>query len=102
MATILWTSYQEDHITRRHGVAVEHFDQAWHNPGRDDFAEAVDDEYGPYFESLGYTDDGQLLEMVWRWQAQRPELGELWPITAYFVDEDDTDADPATRQGPED
>ena len=88
MAVILWEHWQKDHITRRHGVSREQFDQAWHDPDRQELEQRHDALYGPYFASLGYTEDGRLLEMIWRWQHQLNELGEVWPITAYFIDED--------------
>ena len=88
MAVILWGAYQEEHITMRHGVSAEDFDEAWHDPQREEIDPGMHPQHGPYFRSLGYTDDGSLLEMVWRWQDQRLELDEVWPITAYFVEED--------------
>ena len=88
MAVILWERWQKDHIIRRHGVSKEDFDQAWHDPDRQELEQRIDEEYGPYIVSLGYTEDRRLLEMIWRWQEQLPELDEVWPITAYFVEED--------------
>jgi hypothetical protein len=88
MALILWERWQREHIGSRHGVTKEDFDTAWHDPDREDFEQRTDERYGPYFASLGYTADGRLLEMIWRWQQQRPGQGEVWPITAYFIEED--------------
>ena len=79
MPFIYWTGYQERHITKRHGVEPNDFDEAWNR--REDLYEFVHRKRGPYFESLGFTNKGRLLEMIWRWQN-----GDVWPITAYFVE----------------
>lgn len=88
MAVVLWGVWQREHIARRHDVSREQFDEAWHDPLREDLEQSVHEQHGPYFLSLGYTADGRLLEMLWRWQHQSDDPGEVWPITAYFVEED--------------
>jgi hypothetical protein len=79
---IIWGDYQEDHITRRHRITREMFRAAWHD--RVDADELEDPDHGPYAESYGFTEDERLMEMVWRWWK-----GRVWPITAYFPDEED-------------
>jgi hypothetical protein len=86
MPWIIWEAYQHDHITRRHQVSSADFEEAWLDPDRQDIQQKFHETFGPYFESLGYTADGRLLEMIWRWQSQDQETELVWPITAYFVD----------------
>jgi hypothetical protein len=74
---ILWGPYQEGHITARHGVTAEQFDEAWVD--RVDLVVRPDDSY----ESVGATDDGRELYLVWRWDIFDPE--RVFPITAYFL-----------------
>jgi len=80
VSSILWTGYQEKHITQRHGITATEFEEAWLN--REDSFEGHHPRHGPYFESMGFTQSGRLLEMVWRWQDR-----DVWPITAYGVDD---------------
>lgn len=77
---ILWTSYQQEHIEERHSVGLAEFQQAWLD--RDDLEEYPHPN-GSYWQSFGFTDDGRLLELVWRWNGDA-----VWPITAYFPEED--------------
>jgi len=80
LADIFWTAYQEQHITKRHGLSETDFEEAW-----DDRVDTFEGNHpnGTYFESVGFTNNGKLIEMVWRWQDEA-----VWPITAYFVEED--------------
>lgn len=87
MAWIVWAEWQRDHIERRHAVTREHFEEAWHDPARVDGDMKNHETHGPFYESLGNAADGRLLEMVWRWQDQDKTLDEVWPITAYFVED---------------
>jgi hypothetical protein len=84
VAEILWTSFQETHITARHGVTAKQFDEAWHD--RIDVAAARHRRHGPYYLSVGLTDGGRVVEMVWRWQHGLKELDLVWPVTACFVE----------------
>ena len=77
MTEILWGPYQEHHITSRHGVTAEEFEQAWVD--RVDLLVRQDDSY----ESIGATEDGRELYLVWRWDIYDPE--RVFPITAYFI-----------------
>jgi hypothetical protein len=86
MAEILWTSYQVEHIERRHNIIAEEFEEAWLD--RDEHGSRVHPEYGAYFEGYGFTDAGRCLYLVWRWQNQDEESEEVWPITAFEPDED--------------
>jgi hypothetical protein len=74
---ILWGPYQEHHITERHGVTPEQFEAAWID--RVDLRVRTDDSY----ESLGATDDGRELYLVWRWDLFEPD--RVFPITAYVL-----------------
>jgi len=74
---ILWGPYQEHHITVRHGVTAEQFEEAWVD--RVDLVVRPDDSY----ESVGATNGGQELYLVWRWDIFDPE--RVFPITAYFL-----------------
>lgn len=74
---ILWGPYQEHHIRERHGVTPEQFEVAWVD--RVDLLVRPDDSY----ESLGATDDGRELYLVWRWDIFDPD--RVFPITAYFL-----------------
>jgi len=85
MAEICWTSYQRSHIEVGHGITESEFAEAWHDPGREDLAEGMHGENGPYTKSLGSTELGRLIEMVWRWQYGQ-EFEVVWPITAYEVE----------------
>lgn len=77
MTEIQWGPYQEHHIMVRHGVTAEEFEQAWID--RVDLVTRQDDSY----ESVGATDDGRELYLVWRWDINDPE--RVFPITAYFL-----------------
>ena len=77
MTEILWGPYQEHHITDRHGVTAEQFEAAWVD--RVDLVVRKDDAY----ESLGATDDGGEVYLVWRWDIYDPS--RVFPITAYFL-----------------
>lgn len=83
MTVILWTDYQIDHITTRHQVTAEEFEQAWLDRDEPMEVERIHPRHGPYCEGFGYTDSGRCLYMVWRWQHQDEESEEVWPITAY-------------------
>jgi hypothetical protein len=65
------------HILVRHGVAAEEFESAWME--RVDLVVRDDDSY----ESVGATDDGREVYLVWRWDIFDPE--RVFPITAYFL-----------------
>jgi hypothetical protein len=77
VAEILWGPYQEHHITVRHGVTAEELEAAWTE--RIDLQVRRDDSY----ESVGATNDGRELYLVWRWDVFDPE--RVFPITAYFL-----------------
>ena len=79
MVDIFWTSYQENHITKRHSVTLTDFEEAWLD--REDGPELAH-ENGPYYESYGFTNSYRCLIMIWRWQDDG-----VWPITAYFEEE---------------
>ncbi len=79
MAEILWGRWQVEHIARRKSVTREDFDEAWHDPYRQDLAAGRHKKHGPYYRSVGATSEGHDLAMVWRWQGK-----QVWPITAYF------------------
>ena len=79
MADIIWTSYQQNHITKRHNITAEEFEEAWED--RDTYFEGEDYIYGIYYESVGCTNDRTLI-LVWRWQDD-----DVWPITAYSEEE---------------
>ena len=81
MAEIAWGAWQEQHITRRHGVSSVAFDTAWHDPERKDLADERHDEHGPYYVSVGCAALGKPLKMVWRWHT---DGSTVWPITAFF------------------
>ena len=66
----------------RHGVTAEQFEAAWVD--RVDLLGRHDDSY----ESLGSTDDGRELYLVWRWDIFDP--ARVFPITAYFLPEAET------------
>jgi hypothetical protein len=74
---ILWGPYQEHHIADRHGVAAAQFEEAWRD--RVDLAVRADQSY----ESVGATDDGREVYLVWRWDVRDPQ--RVFPITAYFL-----------------
>jgi hypothetical protein len=74
---ILWGPYQEHHIAVRHGVTAEQFEAAWVE--RVDLVVRHDGSY----ESVGATDDGREVYLVWRWDIFDPE--RVFPITAYFL-----------------
>lgn len=80
MGDIIWTSYQQDHITKRHDVTATDFEEAWHD--RNDIFENEHYEHGAYFESVGCTENGRILILIWRWQDD-----DVWPITAYSEEE---------------
>ena len=80
MARVLWTDYQEKHITERHGVTAEEFEEAWND--RDQLKASKHPTWGAYFEGYGYTNAGRCLYLVWRWQVQKGGTA-VWPITAY-------------------
>lgn len=61
----------------RHGVGAEQFDEAWSD--RVDLLVRADDSY----ESVGATNDGREVYLVWRWDYFNPE--RVFPITAYFL-----------------
>lgn len=79
MNVILWGSYQELHITDRHGVTAYEFEQAWRD--RTDVVVRHDGSY----ESESVTDDAREVYLIWRWDFDDPEL--VFPITAFFIDE---------------
>jgi hypothetical protein len=85
---VLWTSYQHQHITTRHNVTKAEFEQAWKD--RDQRPAVRDSQNGEYFVEFGFTDADRCLTLVWRWQNQDPKQQEIWPITAYGPDEEDT------------
>ncbi len=85
MAIILWTEYQEAHISDRHQVSAEEFEEAWHDRAEADVGH--DPDYGEYYEGFGLTNAGRCLYLVWRWQDQDEESGIVWPITAYEPEE---------------
>lgn len=74
---ILWGPYQEHLIAVRHGVTAEQFEEAWVD--RIDLVVRPDDSY----ESVGATNDGLELYLVWRWDIFDPE--RVFPITAYSL-----------------
>lgn len=74
MTEILWGPYQEHHITARHGVTAEEFEQGWID--RVDLLVRPDDSY----ESVGATDEGRELYLVWRRDIHDPD--RVFPITA--------------------
>jgi hypothetical protein len=78
---ILWGPYQVHHITDRHGVTAEEFDAAWTD--RVDLLVRDDDSY----ESLGATDEGREVYLVWRWDIFEPS--RVFPITAYFLPDEE-------------
>lgn len=78
---ILWGPYQEHHISSRHGVTAEQFESAWVD--RVDLRVRPDDSY----ESVGATDDGHEVYLVWRWDIFDPD--RVFPITAYFLIHED-------------
>ena len=82
MTEILWGPYQEHHIADRHGVTAEQFETAWVD--RVDVVVRSDGSY----ESLGATDDGREVYLVWRWDVFDPS--RVFPITAYFLPEAET------------
>lgn len=82
MAEVIWGRWQVRHIARRHGVTGGDFDQAWHDPHREDFQVEVDVVHGECMLSHGFTNDDRLLEMLWRFQEGDPSV--VFPITAYF------------------
>ena len=69
--------YQEHHIAVRHGVTGEPFEAVWVE--RVDLVVRHDGSY----ESVGATDDGREVYLVWRWDIFGPE--RVFPITAYFL-----------------
>ena len=77
MTEILWGPYQEHHITERHEVTAEDFEAAWID--RVDLLVRDDDSY----ESVGATNAGREVYLVWRWDISDPEV--VFPITAYFL-----------------
>ncbi len=83
MADILWGRWQAVHITERHGVERQDFEEAWDDPARVELAEHEHPLQGRYFVSLGRTSDRRVLTMVWRWQGGA-EHHVVWPITAFF------------------
>ena len=87
MTEILWGPYQEHHIAARHGVTAEEFEQAWID--RVDLLVRQDDSY----ESVGATDGGRELYLVWRWDIQTPTACFLSPPTTYLPKANDR-ADP--------
>jgi len=87
VAWIVWENWQRTHVSRRHGVTKRLFDQAWHDPGREELAKGKHKKHGPYYRSIGSTEDGRIVEMVWRYQDQDEASQIVWPITAYFHDE---------------
>jgi hypothetical protein len=58
-------------------VTAEEFESAWVE--RVDLVVRDDDSY----ESVGATDDGREVYLVWRWDLFDPE--RVFPITAYFL-----------------
>jgi uncharacterized DUF497 family protein len=80
VAEIIWIKWHESHITKRHGVSSQDFDDAWHDPERVDLEEEYHEQNGPYTISVGCTRRKGLI-MVWRWQGNSDAV---WPITAYF------------------
>ena len=85
---VLWTSYQQKHITERHNVTRAEFEQAWRD--REQRPAIQDVEYGKYFVETGFTDQDRCLRLVWRWQGQETEKKIVWPITAFGPDEEGT------------
>ena len=77
---IIWIKWQETHITKKHGVSSQDFDDAWHDPERVNLEEEYHDQTGPYTISVGCA-RGKGLIMVWRWHRN---ADAVWPITAYF------------------
>ena len=59
MASVLWTDFQEKHITKRHGVTAQEFDEAWHD--RDAPRAGRHPKWGAYYEGYGYTNAGKSL-----------------------------------------
>lgn len=90
MAEIVWGPYQVQHIERRHGVTAEQFDEAFHDPLREDVERRPDGST----LSHAFTDTGRLLEMVWRYRGARRHA--VFPITAHVVDGPSEDADEET------
>jgi protein-tyrosine-phosphatase len=80
---ILWGPYQEHHIAVRHGLTAEQFEEAWID--RVDLVIRHDDSY----ESLGATDDGREVYLVWRWDISDPS--RVFPITAFFLQQQEPD-----------
>jgi uncharacterized DUF497 family protein len=80
VAEIIWVRWQQDHITKKHRVSPQDFDEAWHDPERVDLDEEYHEQNGPYTISVGCA-RGKGLIMVWRWQRGSDAV---WPITAYF------------------
>ncbi len=83
MAVVIWIDWQDEHITRRHEVSAEEFEQAWEDRIDEEWKDHT--EHGPYCVSVGFTDGGKPLRMVWRYQDQQWQ--EVWPITAFFLKE---------------
>jgi len=80
VANIIWGKWQEEHIGKKHRVSAQDFDDAWHDPEREDLEEEYHEQNGPYTISVGCA-RGKGLVMVWRWQQN---VDAVWPITAYF------------------
>ena len=66
--------------TRR---TAEEFEAAWVD--RVDLVVRADESY----ESVGATDDGREVYLVWRWDTFDPE--RVFPITAYFLADDENE-----------
>lgn len=73
---ILWGPYQKHHITSRHGVTAEEFEQAWVD--RVDLVVRQDDSY-----EASVRPTMVVLYLVWRWDVHDPE--RVFPITAYSL-----------------
>jgi hypothetical protein len=62
---------------------AEQFEEAWID--RVDLVIRHDDSY----ESLGATDDGREVYLVWRWDISDPS--RVFPITAFFLQQQEPD-----------
>ena len=87
MVEIIWGEYQVEHIEERHGVTEELFRQAFAGGGRVD----VESQPRGRILSIGFTHDDRMMDMVWRWVGRGRHA--VFPVTAYFPDDVDEDAD---------